>query len=148
MEMDLLIKSGMGLLALLAVLVTFLAFSPKAKKSSSKKEQTPSTPKKPSQNIDLKYLISIVKNKKSTTKELKETLDLILKYHSKIHKKLGIRAHPEYDNYMDIIFTICRHHNTNKTLIVKFVVELEKANPEYKMEINDSLSKGLNSRGL
>ena len=63
-----------------------------------------------------------------------------------MHKKLGLRAHPDFDIYMDILFTICRHPNANKDLIIKFDRELEELNSEYKKEINDAITKGLNSR--
>ena len=65
-----------------------------------------------------------------------------------MHKKLGIRAHPESDVYMDIIFKLCRHKNTNKNIILAFMKQLEKSNPEYKKEINDAMMRGLNSRGI
>ena len=59
-----------------------------------------------------------------------------------------MRAHPDFDIYMDILFTICRHPNTTKNLILDFDKELERLNPEYKPEINNALAKGLNSRGV
>jgi len=63
-----------------------------------------------------------------------------------LHEKLGLRTHPDFDTYMDILFTICRHPNTNKDIIIKFDKELSRLNPEYKKEINEAITKGLNSR--
>ena len=144
MDIVLLVKSGVGLLVILAILVFFMISLPKAKaKKKAKVVQA-----KPKVNIDFEYLRSIIRNKKTTSEELKETLDLILKYHGTIHPKLGLRSHPDFDMYMDIIMHICRHPNTNKDLILKFDKELVSKNPEYKVEINDSLTKGLNSRGF
>jgi hypothetical protein len=98
-------------------------------------------------DIGFDALRAIIKNKQSSSKELKEALDLILKHHGIVSKKLGLRPHPDFDVYMDILFTICRHPNTNKSIIVNFDKELLKLNPEYKSEINDAITKGLNSRG-
>ncbi len=145
MEITLLLKSIMGLVVVLALLIFFL-FLPSGRKKEKivAKKNTSTTSNRT--NTDLGYLKSIIKNKKSTPKELKEALDLVLKHHGRVHEKLGLRAHPDFDNYMDILFTICRHPNTNKDIIIKFNKELEKLNPEYKKEINEAITKGLNSR--
>ena len=148
MDIVLLIKSGMGLILILMLLVYLLFFSLKSskKKEFVKKTYTKKSP--PKINYELTYLIAIIKNKKSTTEELQKALDLIIKYHGTIHKKLGVRVHPDFDNYMDIIFTLCRHPNVTTKLIITFDKELEDRNPAYKPEINSALSKGLNSRGM
>lgn len=96
---------------------------------------------------DLESLRAVIKNKKTKKETLKEALDLVIKYHGTIHKKLGVRPHPDFDIYMDILFTICRHPNTNKNLIVGFDSALTKLNPDYKKDINEAVTKGLNSRG-
>ncbi len=75
-------------------------------------------------------------------------MDLVLKSHGNIHKKLGIRAHPDFDIYMEMLIVVCRHPNTNKNIIIDFDKELLKLNPQYKAEINDAITKGLNSRGI
>jgi hypothetical protein len=145
MEMKLLIESALGLTALLVVLVYFLLFSFKKKKVEKKVLQ----PKpKEKENRDLEHLRLVIKKRSSTSEELKKALDLIIKYHGTIHPKLGVRTHPDFDIYMDILFSLCRHPNTNKNLILDFDRELERLNPAYKIEINDALSKGLNSRGM
>ena len=144
MDIVLLIQSAVGLLVILAILVFLMIAGPKAKKKK-KEKVVQSAPKL---NIDFNHLRAIIRNKKSTSAELKEALDLILKYHGTIHVKLGLRAHPDFDMYMDVILHICRHPNTSKELILMFDRELSKKNPEYKVEINDSLTKGLNSRGF
>lgn len=145
MEITLLIKSIMGLVVILGLLV-FLLFMPSRKKK--KVSETSDTPQKKKINSDLNSLHSIIKDRKTSTSGLKEALDLVIKHHGVVHKKLGLRPHPDFDIYMDILFTICRHPHTSKDLIVKFDRELEKLNPEYKKEINDAIAKGLNSRGI
>jgi len=144
MEITLLLKSIVGLVVVLAILI-FLLFLP-TKKKKKKKVVKKSTSSKASLNTDLEHLRSIIKKKRTTTKELKDTLELILKHHGRVHEKLGLRTHPDFDTYMDILFTICRHPNTNKDIIIKFDKELSRLNPEYKKEINEAITKGLNSR--
>ncbi len=148
MDITLLIQSFLGLVAILAVLIFFLFYVPKQKKEKEKKkiEERP----KSSAVIDypsFKELVKIVKNKDSTAEDLSDALSLIIEHYGVIPPKLGVRTHPEFTAYAEIIIRICRHPNTNKNIIVKFDRDLEKKNPEYKKEINDFLTKGLNSRG-
>ena len=95
---------------------------------------------------DLESLKKIIRNKKSSAIQLSEALDLIIKYHGEIHPKLGIRAHPEFDNYMEIIIRLCRHPRADSKMVVKFDKELRAKNPDYEKDINDAITKGLNSR--
>jgi len=147
MEITLLIKSIMGLIVILALLMFLFIYSNKTKKPKAKKviKKIVSTKKEP---MDLISLSKIIKNKKSSSKELKDALDLILKNYGNIHKKLGARPHPDFDIYMEILMKICKHPNTNKNIIINFDKELERLNPEYKKEINEAITKGLNSRGV
>ncbi len=147
MELTLLVKSGMGLLVILGFLVFFLVstFKTKKKKEIQKPKKVVQEKKK---KTDIESLRIIVKNRKATTLELKEALDLVLKYHGTIHKKLGLRPHPESQVYMDILFNLCRHPNADKDIIVSFDKDLGKRNPEYKKELNDAMMRGLNSRGF
>lgn len=149
MEAELVVKSIMGLIVILALLI-FLLFleptpdSPNKNTSSIKKAKVYETADEI--KTDMNSLFKIIKNKKSTAKELSEALDLIIKYHGTVHTKLGLRPHPDFDIYADILFTICRHRHANKDLIIKFDRELAKLNPEYKKEINEAMTKGLTSR--
>ncbi|NCO02509.1 MAG: hypothetical protein GW906_11905 [Epsilonproteobacteria bacterium] len=147
MEIGLLIKSAMGLIVVLGLLI-FLFFLPSKQKVVPVAKAPANGDKKPEQlNTDMESLKAIIKSKHSDAKKLKEALDLVIKYHGTIPKKLGVRPHPGFDIYMDILFTICRHPNTNKNLIVGFDSQLVKLNPEYKKDISDAITRGLNSRG-
>jgi hypothetical protein len=95
---------------------------------------------------DFESLRKIIKNKKSSAKQLEEALELILKYYGDIHPKLGIRTHPDFDNYMDVIIRLCRHPRATSKMVVSFDKELRKKNPDYEKDINDAITKGLNSR--
>jgi len=146
MELTLLIQSAMGLLVVLGLLVFILVLAPKSKKKNVSKKVVQEQKVKP--KTDLEFLRNIVKDRKSTAAELKEALDLVLKYHGTIHKKLGLRPHPESQVYMDILFSVCRHPNANKDIIVNFDKELGKLNPDYKKDLHDAMMRGLNSRGV
>jgi hypothetical protein len=154
MDADLIVESIMGLVSILAIVI-FLLFLKPGEKTKNKK----STDKKPIleskeiivkqdaiQKTDLESLAKIIKDKKASADNLGEALDLIIKHHGKVHKKLGLRTHPDFIVYMDVLFTLCRHPNANKDLIIKFDSELGKLNEEYKKEINEAITKGLNSR--
>ncbi|MDY0122535.1 MAG: hypothetical protein RBR54_11395 [Sulfurimonas sp.] len=146
MEITLLIKSIIGLIVFLAILLYILLIpSKKAQKKPIKQESHHEDDG--SMKTDKASLLGILKNKKTSAQDLANALDLILKHHGRIHKKLGERSHPEFDYYMDVLFTICRHPNTNKEIILNFDKRLEELNLEYKKDINEAIAKGLNSRG-
>jgi hypothetical protein len=145
-EITLLIKSIIGLIVFLAILLYILLIpSKKAQKKPIKQESHHEDDG--SMKTDKASLLGILKNKKTSAQDLANALDLILKHHGRIHKKLGERSHPEFDYYMDVLFTICRHPNTNKEIILNFDKRLEELNLEYKKDINEAIAKGLNSRG-
>lgn len=146
MEVTLLVKSFIGLVLLLGVLILFLLYRSKQKKVAKKREEK-AVKSKSSDYMSLEKLADIIRNKKSTKEELKSALDLILKHHGTIHSKLGLRPHPDFNIYGEIVLRICRHPNTNKNIILDFDRALEAKNKEYKKDINDFLTKGLNSRG-
>jgi len=147
MDVVLLVESFAGLLGLLVILIFFLMYSPK-KKAAKKKAQKEKKVRFGDDFNSLENLAKVIKDKESTAEQLQVALDLIIKYHGTIHSKLGIRAHPDFNLYAEVVLRICRHPNTNKNLILKFDRELRAKNKEYEKEINDFLTKGLNSRGV
>ncbi|SFV54053.1 hypothetical protein MNB_SM-6-1119 [hydrothermal vent metagenome] len=149
MDIILLVKSIVGLVIILGILILFFLYTPTSKKKLPKKKKNSYVQKiKKESKPEIKELLEVIRNKNASTKELTTALDTIIKYYGKIHPKLGIRTHPDFDIYSEILLRICRHPNTTKDIIINFDKELEKRNPEYVREINDSLTKGLNSRGL
>jgi len=149
MEITALIKFGILLIIVLALLIFifFYSFKKKRHQTQSKEVEKSSAVASPEINTDLDYLRAKIRKQKTSTEELKVLLDLVLKYHGIIHKKLGLRPHPDFDAYAEIMIVLCRHSNTDKNLILKFDKELRRLNPEYAKEINEALTKGLNSRG-
>jgi len=147
MDIVLLIKSIVGLVAILGILIFLLFYLPSSKKKEVKKPKKIYLKERKSQP-ELRELLEVIRNKQATAEALGKALDSIIKYYGKIHPKLGLRMHPDFNIYSEIILRICHHPNTTKEIIIKFDKEIEKLNPEYKREINDSLTKGLNSRGI
>lgn len=146
MEITLLVKSFAGLIMLLAILIFFLLYVPKKQKVAKKLKEEVLKSKR-NDYCSLEKLADIIRNKSSSKEELRDALDLILKHHGTIHAKLGLRPHPDFDVYGEILLRICRHPNTNKNIILDFDKALEAKNEEYKKDINDFITKGLNSRG-
>jgi len=147
LDITILVQSIIGLVIILGILVLLLSSSFENKPKKDTDVDKKSSPRVISKT-DFEYFRAIIANPESSTKELTDALVLLIKYHGTMHKKLGMRAHPESNAYMDVLFKVCRHKNANKEMIVTFNNELEKLNPEYKREINDALMRGLNSRGV
>ena len=150
MDIVLLIKSIIGLVSVLLVLVFFLVYVPKytkKQKPTGKKSQNKTDTQLPEKIPTFVELMCVIKNKNSSTQELAKALDTIIKEYGDIPPKMGVRVHPEFYKYGEIILRICRHKQTNKDIIIKFYKELLKRNPSYAKEIDDSLTKGLNSLG-
>lgn len=144
MDIVLLIKSGMGLVVILAVLVFFLFYSAKKKKEKVIEKKEP-VKHKVEKVRDFAALRAVITNDNSTAQELKEALDLIIKNYGQISKS-GKYNQSDFAVYMGILFNICRHPHTTKDIILDFDRELTKLNPKYKSEINDAVTKALNSR--
>ncbi len=156
MSVELLIQSIIGLIVLLILLVLLFLLLSRSKKKEQKNKSTVVTKvtkstKKNSKKESIPSfdeLRAIVRNKKSSHEDLKKAVDLIIQHYSKIHPKMGIRSHPDFDKYVDLIVHLVRHRNTSKELILKLDAALLKVNPDYKAELNDTLTKALNSRGI
>ena len=160
MDTELIIKLIIALAVILAVLIFFLFFEPKedapqqtkpSKKSAAQSDvKIQKAQKNESASLakpTLDSLVDIIKNKRSDSQKLSETLSLIIEHYGVIAKKMGIRPHKDFDIYMEILFSICRHPHTTKDIILDFDRELERLNPDYKKEINEAITKGLYSRG-
>ena len=151
MNITLLLEIGAGLFLLLIILL-FVFILPAHKK---KKQQQKEAQKKKSQNKKQEKKEDIptfdalrakVRTTSLSKEELEESIDLIIKYYSKIPHKLGTRTHPDYDKYLDLMIALARHPQTDKTLILRLDRALHKENPQYKIELNEALRRALNAR--
>jgi len=144
-EITLLIKSIAGLVLVLGILLYFL-FLP-AKTQQKPVRNKPAPPMENGLKTDLESLAALIKNPATPQRELEEAARLVLKYHGVIHPKMGLRVHPDFYIFRTLMVALCRHPNTNKDIIIEFDKELNRLNPDYKKEINEAITKGLNARG-
>ena len=137
------------LIIVLLVLVIMYTSDPKKKKNKKsatrKNTNTPPIRVKPR---SFNTLYEIIKSKSTSEHDLKVASEEVLDNYVKITPKLGLRPHPDFDKYATIIMSLCRHPNTNKDIILHFDKLLQKSNPDYKVDIENFLTKGLNSRGI
>jgi len=148
MDITLIIKSIIGLVVILGILMFILLYKPKDKKAKNVKKTVlkSKSMKQKNDTLDLQTLRAIIKSRNSTTKDLEAAVDGVLKNYATIPAKLGIRIHPDFDIYSEMLFMLSKHKSANKNIILKFNRGLEKQNPQYKLEINDAVSRGLNAR--
>lgn len=93
-------------------------------------------------------LAAIINRKSSSAEALQSAVDELIETHGQITDKLGIRPHPDFDRYVEIIFAVCRHRHTSKELILSLDKGLSDLNPAYRLDIDNVVQKGLNSRGM
>ena len=79
---------------------------------------------------------------------MSQTIEQLIKYHGKIHPKLGDLPHPDFKRYLTLIMALCSHPNTDKTIIVALDHKLKTKNPKYTMEIEEAVNKGIAKRGF
>lgn len=142
MDLVFIVKSLVGLIFLLGVLIAILLYSPFKKKKKAKKVQK----EKQESDYTFEELVEIIKKRNTSADRLQWALRTIIKYHGQIAPKDRGRLSDEFYKYSEIIVRICKHPNTTKSIIIEFDRALEKLNPQYQKEINDFLTKGLNSR--
>lgn len=140
------------LIVLLIVILIFLVFMlfinprKKAKQEAINIDTSLKVTSQESRCITLECLLAVFKSKKSSAKELEIALDNIIKHHINIPAKLGVRISPEFEYYKDIFFYLCKHKNATTKMILTLDKELSSANPQYKVEINESIARGLEAR--
>jgi len=145
-EILFILKSLAGLSVILIILVAVFLYP---KKRAIKAKPTAKYPKEKKRRTELCTLDDILesmRDKTTSSKKLHEMIECLVKYHSKIPNKLGMRAHPDFDIYEEIILRLCHHPQTSKELILQLDRVLLKENPTYRVELNDALEKGLNTR--
>lgn len=138
------------LLVMLVLLVLTFVLSGKQAKKHRKvhAKKTGTLPQKKVPKRSFAEIKAAMKAKVSTAEDLKLAIDELIEHFGVITPKLGARPHPDFDKYMDLLFTITRHPNTNKHLIIDFEGALKRKNEAYAKEIEDAIQRGLSSRGL
>ena len=91
-------------------------------------------------------LKSIMKNKDASYEALQKAIDGIVEYYGDIEPKVAGRQAKDFDRYMELIFIICKHPNTDKKLVLSFERDLARLNPQYKRDLDHAVTKGLSFR--
>jgi hypothetical protein len=95
-----------------------------------------------------KEISAVFTNKTSTKEELTEAIEELIRYHGKIHAKLGDLPHPDFKRYLRLIIELCNNPQTDKDIIVLFDQKLRVKNPRYAMDIDEATNKGIAGRGF
>jgi ABC-type Zn uptake system ZnuABC Zn-binding protein ZnuA len=127
---------GLVLTLLIIILSTLLTKKKPNKKQVIKKQI----------DTSMETLQAIIRKKTSSSDELSEALNLVIKYHGNISEQPSNNKKTSFDAYIDILVTICRHPNTNKNIIINFDSALSKKNPKHKATIEKIVTRSLNSR--
>lgn len=128
MELEFLLKAFSFLILILGILLYLLLTNSRKKREKIVENAPPS----------FESLVDKIKNRKTSNKQLLESIEDILTYYGTIHSNLDI--------YGLVIIRLCKHPNIDKKIILKFDRELSSKNPDYSREINTFLMQGLNSR--
>ena len=135
------------LLIILVVLVLVFVLKQNRAEPAAAAAPKPDT-SAPAPEASFEQLAAVIKNKHSTASQLKEATEKIVSRYGRIEKKLGLRPHPHFDRYKEAIFSLCRHPNVTKEIIITFDKGLSSLNGEYRQEIDEALKQGLSSRGM
>lgn len=127
---------------LLFILVAILVYTSRARKRREEAAiEVPET-RVPS----YQELKSILKNKNASYEALQHATDGIIEFYGDIEPKVGGRQSKDFDRYMELIFIICKHPNTDKKLVLNFERDLARMNPQYKKDLDHAVTKGLSFR--
>lgn len=91
-------------------------------------------------------LKAIIKDKATSVSELEKAVNDLMKYYGEIPAKRGISTDKMFDEYAGLLIAVCRHANTNAKIVLQFDKALREKNPSYVNNIEEMLTKGLNSR--
>ena len=142
MNVSPLIISIIGFSVLLFLLVAVLIYTSRAKKRKAQ-ELTEVPEDRIPTFVELK---AILKNKDATHDALEKAIESIVEYYGEIEPKVAGRQSKDFDRYMELIFIICKHPNTDKKLVLSFERDLARINPQYKRDLDHAVTKGLSFR--
>lgn len=95
-----------------------------------------------------KEIEDVFKEKESTKEALVEAIEDLIRYHGKIHAKLGDLPHPDFKRYLTLIIEVCNNPQTDKDVIVLLDQKLGVKNPKYRLDIDEATNKGIAGRGF
>ena len=130
---------SIGILSvILFALVSLLLFR-------SRKKKEPEEVKEPGIPT-FEELKSILKNKDADNETLRDALDEIVALYGEIDPKIDGRPSKHFDKYMELIFIVCKHPNSDKRLVLDFEKDLARKNPQYIKNLDKAVTQGLSFR--
>lgn len=111
-----------------------------------KRPQEPSGDKETPPSFE--EISAIFSHKSSKKEDLIEAIEQLIKYHGKIHAKLGDLPHPDFKRYLTLIIKLCNNPQADKDVIISLDHKLRAKNPKYGLNIDEAINKGIEGRGF
>jgi len=99
-------------------------------------------------NLSFEDISKVFASKTSSKQDLLDAIENLIRYHGRIHAKMGDLAHPDFKKYSDLIMTMCSNPQADKDTIVALDKKLRIKNPKYGLDIDEAVNKGLAARGF
>jgi hypothetical protein len=84
-------------------------------------------------------LEAVILDPKSPKAELSRAVDTIRRHHGTIRAE-------SLERYIHLVIALCRHPQTDKSLVIALDRGLQEQNPNFSQELEAALRKGLNAR--
>ncbi len=139
-----LITIAVGISVIAVILVSVLVINMKKSKKSSGDLKTPV--KEDKEKITIEEMLKIAKDKNSSKEELTKAVVNVAKKLSFPPKVGKNTIGKEAKKYLDFVFLISAHPNSDAQLIAFMDKELKAKNPSYKMEIDVYEDRGVSGR--
>lgn len=142
----LLVISGL-IVAIISAIITYNIVSKGGSKKKAPAKKTPikKSVKKKVSNKSIEDMIAIVRNVKSSRKDIDDSLDYVVKY-LPFPSKRGIAIPNETSRYFQYVFSYCKNSKVDAKRMVRGVLRLKQANPGYTRELDDIESKAVAAR--
>jgi len=98
--------------------------------------------------LSFEEISTIFSHKESSKEDFIQAIEQLIKYHGKIHAKLGDLPHPDYKRYNALIIKLCKNPKSDKDVIILLDQKLRAINPKYALNIDEAINKGLAARGF
>jgi len=137
------------LIILIPLLLSYLVFpDEKIQEQISQKEPDLKPVISKEKPLSFDEISAIFTHKESVKEDFIEAIEQLIKYHGKIHAKLGDLPHPDYKRYNALIINLCKNPASDKEVIILLDQKLRAKNSKYALNIDEAINKGLAARGF
>ncbi len=141
-----LITIAVGIAIVAIILVSILVVNMKKSKKTSATSNKRKGSEKEQEKITIDEMLKVAKSKNSSKEDLTKAVVTVAKelpFPPKMSKS-GVSR--EAKKYLDFVFLVSAHPNSDAQLIAFMNKELKAKNPSYKMEIDVYEDRGVNGR--